>query len=325
MPTLSVRDLATITAGRIHLADLPPLLGVREVVTSIHFSLNSLPPGSLFWNLQVGGSTDTMQADFSFMQGASGLLLDDRYVEPWAGRYTLRVSNTHLALRHLAAYLREHRRSRVIAVTPRPSDDPIFHCLLSMLGPSAQRIYGDPGEVCLPSRQDDVLIELREPIAAHGSASLLLAGPQFLLTGNADPFLAEHHDRHVIHQLLESLLPNGILVFAELLNLDGLPVTDTPASLPTPWEQAIDQTDITLFRIGPSRLADMRITATRGSRGERYLEVDNFFLAYTPATFREAVARLTAYGVGHLLGQQQAAMAHHLGLQNNPPFHRLAG
>ncbi|MCP3695284.1 MAG: hypothetical protein GY917_24005, partial [Planctomycetaceae bacterium] len=112
-----------------------------------------------------------------------------------------------------------------------------------MLGPSAQRIYGDPGEVCLPSRQDDVLIELREPIAAHGSASLLLAGPQFLLTGNADPFLAEHHDRHVIHQLLESLLPNGILVFAELLNLDGLPATGIPASLPTAWEQAIGQTD----------------------------------------------------------------------------------
>ena len=324
MATLSVRDLATITAGRIHLADLPPLLGVRELITSIHFTLNSLPPGSLFWDLPPDGSTDALQAELSFMQGASGLLLDNRDVEPWAGRYTLRVSNTHLALRHLAAYLRDRRCSRVIAVTPRPPGDSTSHYLQSILEPSGQRISWDPTEAPVPNSEADTLIELTEPIAAHCSASLLLAGPHFLITGHADAFLTEHHDRHVIHQLLESLLPNGTLVFSELLNLDALPATNTYATLPDQWAQALDQTDITLFRIGPSPAADIRITATCGSQGERHLEVDDFFLTYTPATFRQAVARLTAYGVGHLLGQPQATLALRLGLQHQPPFRRLA-
>jgi hypothetical protein len=147
-----------------------------------------------------------------------------------------------------------------------------------------------------------------------------------MLTGHADPFLTEHHDRHVIHQLLETLLPNGILIYSELLNLDALPSTTSHFSpLPDPWVEAIDQTDITLFRIGPSPLADIRIHATRGNRGERQLEVDDFFLSYTPTTFRQAVARITAYGVGHLLGQPQATLALRLGLQNQPPFRRLAG
>ena len=289
MPTLSVRDLATITAGRIHLADLPPLLGVREPVTSIHFSLTRLSPGSLFWNLQACGSTATMQAEFSFMQGATGLLLDDGHVEPWAGRYTLRVSNARLALRHLAAYLRSHRQSRVIAVTPRHLDDPICQHLQSILGPAAQCTFGNPAEVPLPCSQSDTVLELREPIADHGSASLLLSGPEFLITGHADPFLLAHHDRHVIHQILESLLPNGTLILAELQKQDTLPCTDAPSSLPAPWEQALRHTDITLFRIGPSHLADLRISATAGNRGETHLEVDGFFLTYTP----ERSARLS--------------------------------
>ena len=323
MATLSVRDLATITAGRIHLADLPPIMGVREVITSIHFTLNSLPAGSLFWNLQPDASAETLQAEFSFMQGASGLLLDSRDVEPWAGRYTLRVSNAHLALRHLAAYLRDRRGSRVIAITPRPPGDPTSHYLESLLEPSVQRISWDPAEARILNSETDILIELTEPIAAHESASLLLAGPQLLLTGHADPFLTEYQDRHVIHQLLECLLPNGTLVFSELLNMDGLPATAYP-SLPHEWERALDQTDITLVRIGPSREADIRITPTRGTQGQRQLEVDDFLLSYTPATFRKTVARLTAYGVGRLLGQHQATLAIRLGLQNQPPFHRRA-
>jgi hypothetical protein len=324
MATLSVRDLATITAGRIHLADLPPIMGVREVITSIHFTLNSLCAGSLFWNLQPDASADTLQAELSFMQGASGLLLDSRDVEPWAGRYTLRVSNAHLALRHLAAYLRDRRCSRVIAITPRPPGDPTGHYLESMLEPSAPRISWDPAEARILNSESDTLIELTEPIAAHENASLLLAGPQLLLTGHDDPFLTQYKDRHVIHQLLESLLPNGTLVFSELLNLNAFPATNTLASLPDQWARALDQTDITLFRIGPSREADIRITPARGTQGQRHLEVDDFFLPYTPATFAKTVARLTAYGVGRLLGQHQATLANRLGLHDQPPFRRRA-
>ncbi|MEO2020717.1 MAG: hypothetical protein ABGX05_02745 [Pirellulaceae bacterium] len=324
MPTLSVRDLATITAARLHLADLPPLLGALEAVTTIHFTLDSLETGSLFWTLDPADSSASLRAELSFMQGASGLLLDSRHVEPWAGRYTLRVSNSRLALRHLAAYLRGHRTSQVIAITPRLSRDPTCHFLQAILDQPPKMPPWHPATVPLAAPASTTLIKLTDPITAHGSAALLLTGPNFLLTGHGDPFLTNHCDRHGIHQLLESLLPNGRLVFTELLNLTGLPHPMPESDLPNIWTQALAEADIELFRIGTSRLADLRITATHDQRGQTSLEVDDFSLPYTAATFPDAVARLTAYGVGRLLGQQRAALARRLNLQHLPPFRRAA-
>ena len=324
MSNLSVRDIATITAARLHLADLPPLLGALEPVTSIHFTLDSLETGSLFWTLGPADSSASLRAELSFMQGASGLLLDSRHVEPWAGRYTLRVSNSRLALRHLAAFLRSRRTSQVIAVTPRPAGDPTCHFLQAILDQPPPIPPWHPATVQLAATPSTTLIKLTDPITAHGSASLLLASPNFLLTGHADPFLTNHCDRHVIHQLLESLLPNGHLVYTELLNLTELPDPLPAVDLPIRWTQALADTDMTLFRIGTSHLADLRITGTHDHLGKTYLQVDDFSLPYTTATFPDAVARLTAYGVGRLLGQQRLALARRLKLQQLPPIRRTA-
>jgi|GEM_PF-5781007 hypothetical protein len=324
MHPLSVRDLATITAARIHLADLPPLLGAGELVTRIHFSLDNLQPGSLFCTFQPDNTSAGLQPELSFMQGAAGLLLDDRHVEPWAGRYTLRVSNTHLALRHLAAYLRDQRRFPVIAITPRPNGDRTRHYLETILAPSVSRLHWHPTDFLLADTDSHAIIELTEPITAHASASLLLAGPHILLTGHDDPFLTLHQERHVIHQILESLLPDGTLVFAECLNTCSPPPQKACQALPRNWAEAIDDTDIDVFRIGPSDVADLRITTTHGRADETYLEFDAFSLAVTPGTIGEAVARLTAYAVGRLLGQPPVTLARRLGIQDRPPFRRTA-
>ena len=51
MSTLSLRDLATVTDGSLHLGDLPPVSGDLETVNRIDFELDTLAPGGLYWDL----------------------------------------------------------------------------------------------------------------------------------------------------------------------------------------------------------------------------------------------------------------------------------
>jgi hypothetical protein len=113
MADLLLRDLVISAGGRLSLAAMPPrdgdLLMLRRSTSDASEALS-------------GESDDGMRhVEEAFARGAAGAVISGRTIEPWAGKFTLTVSDVRSALWQAAAQARSRLEGTVIVVTGQSS------------------------------------------------------------------------------------------------------------------------------------------------------------------------------------------------------------
>lgn len=113
MIDLCIRDLVQIVGGRLRLGSPPPLGGPLEPIGRIVADSRQVVENDVFWGL-VGPNHDGSRfAEDAFLRGALGAVVSGRRLEPWAGKFSLEVQDTHHALWRLARWIRERSSSHL--------------------------------------------------------------------------------------------------------------------------------------------------------------------------------------------------------------------
>jgi UDP-N-acetylmuramyl pentapeptide synthase len=120
MLQLCIEELNKIVGGEVKLGLMPPLAGQLEPIRRVIVDSSVARPGDVYWALFGHGYDGANTAEEAYARGALGVVASSRRVEPWAGKFALRVADANLALSALA----EHEQIRRRASTRRP---PAFH------------------------------------------------------------------------------------------------------------------------------------------------------------------------------------------------------
>jgi len=105
---LCLRDLAALTGGELRLAAMPPRDGEFSIVRQLVLSAELSGEGDVYWCL---GRRDCA-VELAFLRGALGVVVADRRIEPWPGRFCLLVDDPIAALERLVESVTQ-RESRV--------------------------------------------------------------------------------------------------------------------------------------------------------------------------------------------------------------------
>jgi hypothetical protein len=116
LSNLSIGDLADVVGGRLRLGSLPPLGGCHEPVGRLQTHYERLAAGELFWGLSTAEGNGSQHAEAAYMRQAAGAVVEGRGLEPWAGRFSIEVENSRLALWQLAAHVRGQFAGPLIAM-----------------------------------------------------------------------------------------------------------------------------------------------------------------------------------------------------------------
>jgi UDP-N-acetylmuramoyl-tripeptide--D-alanyl-D-alanine ligase len=114
---LTLAQLRDITGGQLRLATMPPRHGETTHVGPIVTDSRRVQAEMVFWGLAGPRFDGSCFAEDALVRGASGVVVAGRNVEPWAGRWSLRVEDGLQALWSLADWQRRQFAGRVIAVT----------------------------------------------------------------------------------------------------------------------------------------------------------------------------------------------------------------
>lgn len=130
MNHLCIRDLTTIVGGSLRLGALPPLGGELEPIANIVLDVARLRNGDVYWSLPSGTAPFPEEA---YLRGALGVVVPGREIEPWAGKFSVRVEDGLTALRTLAAWNRERFSGKLICVVGPDAADTcrMIHAALS--------------------------------------------------------------------------------------------------------------------------------------------------------------------------------------------------
>lgn len=139
-PGLSIGELAEITGGLLQLAQMPPLGGPYEPISQIQTDLQHVQPGDVFWTGASGPLGDEMHAEQALMRGALGVVVSDRFIEPWAGRFSLHLDDPLDSAEQLVRTLRRHAETAwYVTRLPRPGWlEQSFMTLIGSLKPGCQ-------------------------------------------------------------------------------------------------------------------------------------------------------------------------------------------
>ncbi len=110
-------DLHELLGGSLRLGLMPPCDGDATVVGRIVSDSREVEPDEVFWGLVGQRYNGAHFAEEAFVRGAQGVVTSGRWVEPWAGRWSLEVSDSNQALWELALWSRRQFTAPVIAVT----------------------------------------------------------------------------------------------------------------------------------------------------------------------------------------------------------------
>lgn len=113
-----VGELAEMVGGELSLGVLPPLAGPFEPVRRIVVDCRQVRPGDVYWALTARHDQGAFRAEEAYLRGALGVVVSGRHVEPWAGKFSLRVPDANAALVRFASLASRHVRRR----PPRPAD-----------------------------------------------------------------------------------------------------------------------------------------------------------------------------------------------------------
>lgn len=116
MVHLSLRELADRIDGHLSLGSLPPLGGEWAPLGPIACDSRRVRPGDVFWGLPGAHVDGSDFAEDAFLRGAFGAVVAGRYVEPWAGGFTIRVDDAYEAMLRLGTSCRGDFLGSVIAI-----------------------------------------------------------------------------------------------------------------------------------------------------------------------------------------------------------------
>src|SRR4030095_5639526 len=103
LPLAQLRD---ITGGLLRMAAMPPRHGETTHVGPIVTDSRRVQSDMVFWGLRGPRFDGSCFAEDALVRGASGVVVAERDVEPWAGRWSLRVKDSLAALWAVAAWKR---------------------------------------------------------------------------------------------------------------------------------------------------------------------------------------------------------------------------
>ena len=87
-----------------------------RVVTDSHAVL----PGDLFWGLEGNANHGAQFAEEAMFRAAQGTVVAGRDIEPWAGRFSIRVRDARHALLELAHWTRRRFPGTVVGLAGEP-------------------------------------------------------------------------------------------------------------------------------------------------------------------------------------------------------------
>jgi hypothetical protein len=117
---LSIRQLADALSGTVHLGQLPPLYGLATIAHRVVFTPHAVQTGTVFWDLPPRFSSSVYCPEEAFLCGAAGVI-SPRRIEPWAGCFTIQVTDRARSLR-IACQLARHQLSHsATALSPLPA------------------------------------------------------------------------------------------------------------------------------------------------------------------------------------------------------------
>jgi hypothetical protein len=94
---ICLHDLAELTGGELRLAKMPPRDGELALIRQFVLNAEVAREGDVYWCL---GRRDCA-AELAFFRGALGVVVADRGIEPWPGRFCLLVDDPVVALQRL--------------------------------------------------------------------------------------------------------------------------------------------------------------------------------------------------------------------------------
>jgi UDP-N-acetylmuramoyl-tripeptide--D-alanyl-D-alanine ligase len=114
---ITLAQLRDITGGELRLAAMPPRHGETTHVGPIVTDSRRIQSDMVFWALSGTNFDGSCFAEDALVRGASGVVVANRDIEPWPGRWSLRVEDGLAALTAVAAWHREQFDGRMVAVT----------------------------------------------------------------------------------------------------------------------------------------------------------------------------------------------------------------
>ncbi len=112
----TLRQLREITAGQLRLGAMPPRHGETTHVGPVVTDSRRVQAEMTFWALRGPRFDGSCFAEDAMVRGASGVVTQ-RDVEPWAGRWSLRVADGSRALWALARWHRREFTGSVVGIT----------------------------------------------------------------------------------------------------------------------------------------------------------------------------------------------------------------
>jgi hypothetical protein len=95
MLKICIAQLAELVDGRLRLSSMPPLGGGFEPTGRIVIDSNMVTPGDLYWALDGAGHYGSTYTQQAFANGAQGVVVASRGIEPWAGKFCIEVADSN--------------------------------------------------------------------------------------------------------------------------------------------------------------------------------------------------------------------------------------
>ena len=226
MNELCIRDLTELTGGVLQLGTLPPLAGALEPIGEIRLQHEAITRGDVYWPRATHHHAAEMYAEAAYMQGALGVIVAERILEPWAGTFCLQVDDVHAAMLRLGIAMRRQFCGRVISLL---SDEQATLCALchAILGEELQGSCSDT-HVNDPTATAFEIVNLNasndyalfaQPFFSHSQKdgySHLCSPDVAVITRTAmteiNPVANERQVQQATRQVLKSLPDDGLVI-----------------------------------------------------------------------------------------------------------------
>jgi UDP-N-acetylmuramoyl-tripeptide--D-alanyl-D-alanine ligase len=301
--------LREIVGGLLTLGQMPPLDGACTPVYRVVTDRRQVQPGDVFWALRGDEGDPADCAHEALLRGATGIV-SERRVEPWAGRWTLQVPHSELALWELARWRRKRFTGAAVVVAGSVGKTITGRCIETVLrsrltGVSFPVAHRSPGGLPLSMLAidplDDYAIFELSGVAGQMEAQAKLCAPSIgVLTG----LPSGSHRSDASAMLVEQLTSEAWLV---------LPGDDARL------RKIAAATRARLMRFGRRGDCDVVATDVECRRGSLRFRIDRQPFC-VPVWGRHSLgAVLASFAVGRIFGLAPEEIAGALSSYDPPP------
>src|SRR4051812_12430096 len=103
---ITIGELHELLGGTLRMGEMPPCDGEATSLGRVVTDSRTVEAGDVFWGLPGSCHDGSHFAEEALIRGASGVVTSGRRVEPWAGRWSLEVADSHASLWRLAGAAR---------------------------------------------------------------------------------------------------------------------------------------------------------------------------------------------------------------------------